>query len=58
MERIDEEEIDAVIVFDESRLQNSEEKSAFDRQVINELPSLDPMNAGKGREYKVPTQQK
>lgn len=58
MERIDEEEIDAVIVFDESRLQNSEEKSAFDRQVINELPSLDPMNAGKGREYKVPTKQK
>lgn len=58
IEGIDEEKIDAVVVFNKSQLQNAEEESVFDRQVVNELPSVNPMNAGKGREYKVPTQQK
>lgn len=55
---IDIENIDAVVVFEVSRLQGEDSKAVFDRQVVNELPSLDLMNAGKGGSYRVPTIQR
>lgn len=54
---VDGEEIDAVVVFNVSRI-GEDSKDVFDREVVNELPSLNPMNSGKKGDYKVPTIQK
>lgn len=54
---VNSEKVDAVVVFNISHL-HEDSKGIFDREVVNELPSLEFMNAGKKGNYRVPTVQR
>lgn len=51
----DREDIDKVVTIQKHGGWNDDIQNLFDRQVVNELPSINPLNSGKGDKYSVPT---